>query len=407
MKRRNTILLLATLAVAPNLVACDGGESQEEAGKAAEPAAGKDPKRAPTVVATRVEVATIQPTTATLRLVRPGEVEPSRDANLASATGGLIESIKVEVGDQVKSGQLIAKVDSSLMGAQASLARVEVDDAERELERLQSMGSAVAKVRLDQAETRVARAKAQARVASIQSGRTYVKAPFAGLVSTVPLERGEFTPPGGVIARVIQLDPAVVSVSVADRDVGTLSEGGTASVTTGGLARPTIGKISRIDPAADLRTRSFVVEVEVPNPDGKLRPGMIATVDFQSETTSEQIIVPQDLLVTKLEDNGVFVVEDDSVARWRPLVLGAVLQDQVVVLEGLSPGETVVSVGHRGLVDGDPLLIARRGACCTQGRIVYDDEAKVARGGQAAAAPSEGDTEPSPNEGEEESEAKQ
>lgn len=370
------------LSLAGGVVACDG-EAKDET-KSTEPAAGADPKKAPDVVATRVETATVSPSSAVVRLVRPGEVEPSRDANLASPTGGLIEKVSVEVGDSVKAGAVLAKVDSSLMGAQAALARVEVKDAERELERLESMGSAVAKVRVDQAETRVARAKAQARVTSIQSGRTYIKAPFAGLVSQVPMERGEVAPPGGVLVRLIQLDPAVISVSVADRDVGALSVGGEASVTAAGRAEPLIGKISHIEPAADLRTRSFEVEVEVPNAETRLRPGMIATVDFKTVAAEEAMIIPQEFLVTKLEENGVFVVEDGNIARWRRLELGSVVGAQVVVNSGLEAGDEVVIVGHRGLADGDPLLVARKGKCCSDGRVQFPNEKQLAAAAPAA-----------------------
>ena len=139
-----------------------------------------------------------------------------------------------------------------------------------------------------------------------------------------------------------------------------------------------MGKVAHIEPAADLKTRSFKVEVEVPNPAGNLRPGMIATVDFKSAVTDKQMIIPQDFLVTKLDANGVFVVDGDDIARWRPLELGAVVTDQVVVEAGLKAGERIVIVGHRGLADGDALLIAREGECCSNGRVVFPSDEAVA-----------------------------
>ena len=129
-----------------------------------------------------------------------------------------------------------------------------------------------------------------------------------------------------------------------------------AMVTAGGLAQPVLGKIVRIDPTADLKTRAFKVEVEVSNPDEHLRPGMIATVDFRQKSETSQLIIPQHFLVTKLDANGVFVAAKDDVARWRPLELGSVVRDQVVIKSGLKVGDRVVSLGQRGLVDGDQLI---------------------------------------------------
>ena len=176
----------------------------------------------------------------------------------------------------------------------------------------------------------------------------------------------------------------MVTVAVSDRDVGNLEVGGVASLTTGANPSPVEGTIARIYPTADLKTRAFAVEVEVANDDQRFRPGMIATVEFRDSLAKDQIIVPQELLVTKLDQNGVFVVDGDNIARWRPLTLGPVVRDQVIVAAGLKAGDNVVVLGHRGLAEGDPLIIARQGECCTDGRVVFPDLAGTT---MAAAAP--------------------
>lgn len=388
-----THLSLALVLSLAGSIACGdaNGAGQAAPKKGAEAPAGQDAKHAPTVLATRVEVATIRESSAEIRLVRPGEVESARDVNLAAPMGGLIEKMSLKTGDKVKEGEVIAKVDTRLMSAQAQLAHVEVKDAERELERLRSAGKAIARVRVEQAETRLERAKAQARIASIQSDRTFIRAPFAATVADVIMEKGEVAPPGAMIARLVTLDPAVVNVSVADRDVGNLSVGGDAMVTAGGAAQPTMGKIVRIDPTADLKTRAFKVEVEVPNADERLKPGMIASVDFRQQSESSQLIIPQHFLVTKLDANGVFVVDENDVARWRELQLGSVVRDQVIVESGLKVGDRVVIVGQRALVDGDKLIISREGVCCTDGRVAFPSAsvADASAGAQPADAQAE------------------
>lgn len=319
----------------------------------------------------RVEVATVRKSRPTVSLVRPGEAEASREVRVATSMGGIVEKLYVDDGEMVSSGARIADIDRSVHGAQRAIAKVEHDDAQRELDRVSSMGGAVAAQRIDQAKTRLARAKAQLKLSDIQRSRTQLKAPFAGVLGQIPVERGAYVPPGGTVARLLQLDPIIISVSVSDRDVGSLTVGGRAMISTSGTPNLQEGRISFVAPASDLKTRTFRVEVELPNTTQTIRPGMIASVQFINEQAGERLVIPQDFLVTRIDENGVFVVDGSGVARWRPVRLGEVLRDQVVVLEGLEDGDEVVVVGHRALVDGDRLLIGRRGTCCEDGRIVY------------------------------------
>lgn len=322
----------------------------------------------------RVETAIIHKSPVRMNFVRPGEAEASREVRIATAMGGIVEKLYVNDGDVVERGQRIAEVDRSVHSAQRSIARVEHEDAKRELDRISSMGVAVAAQRIDQAKTRLAHAKAQLRLSDIQRSRSLLEAPFAGVLAQVPVELGAYVSSGGTVARLLKLDPIVVSVSVSDRDVGTLKVGGKAIISTSGAPNLREGRISFVAPASDLKTRTFRVEVELSNEEKNIRPGMIASVQFVNEEGGEQLIIPQDFLVTRIEENGLFIVDADGVARWRPIKLGEVLRDQVVVLEGILDGDELVVVGHRALVDGDKLLIGRRATCCDEGRIIYSPD---------------------------------
>ncbi|HUH00909.1 MAG TPA: efflux RND transporter periplasmic adaptor subunit, partial [Kofleriaceae bacterium] len=185
------------------------------------------------------------------------------------------------------------------------------------------------------------------------------------------IEKGEVVAPGAPIARLIQLTPAMVSVAVTDRDVPSLEIGARARVASSGISGDVDGTIKRIQPAADLDTRSFLVEVEVPNIDKRLLPGMIARVSFTSTRAEATMIIPQDLLVTHMDGNGVFVVGEGNVATWRPLELGTIFGTQIEVRAGLAEGERVVVLGQRALTDGDQLLVTRDGRCCENGRVTY------------------------------------
>ncbi|MEZ4321297.1 MAG: efflux RND transporter periplasmic adaptor subunit [Myxococcota bacterium] len=322
----------------------------------------------PNARAIRVEVAQLdEADDSRMEMVLPGEVEGSQDVMLASALGGQVEQVYVEKGEAVRAGQVLARVDGEIYGAQLEQAEAQLAQAQAELARLEKMGDLRTDSQRVQAETSVKIATAQVRAARAQNDRAQIRAPFSGVAADVFSSRGEFLGPGTPVVRLVQLDPVQVTLSVPDRDVVSLRPEMEVTVFTAAVGRPFPGRVAHVGQAADLRTRSFPVDVELPNPDGLLLPGMIATVRLERPLPEGTIAVPQDWIVTKRTGQGVFL-ESDGFAKWTPITLGDVLHDKVVVTSGLEPGARVVVTGHRDLVDGDAVLVSREGTCCAAGR---------------------------------------
>lgn len=357
------VLGLAVLA----LPACEQAEAQPD-GEAKAEAAKPAP---PEAKATRVEVATVKRGKAALSLTLPGEVEGVRDALLAAPLGGYVEAVHVASGDRVRKGAPLVHVDTATHSARRAQAEVELEAAEREYRRAKQLGDALPSAELDGAESRVKAAKAAAWTAQVQASRTVIGAPFEGIVTQVEIEVGEVAAPGAPLVRLVQLDPAKVTVSLSDRDVVAIHKGVAARVSADAKSGMLEGTVKHIQPAADLRTRSFIAEVEIPNEAETLLPGMIVSVALEVPLSDDQLVIPQDWLVTGMEEIGVFL-DEGNVARWRVVELGPVIGRDVVVKSGLEPGEPVVITGHRALADGDPLLVTRRGTCCTNGRVVFE-----------------------------------
>ena len=345
--------------------ACNQAGAGEDAGT--DQTAESTKTAPPKAKATWIEAATVEKSSATLQLVVPGEVEGSREAVLASSQGGFVEVANIEVGDEVDEGDVLFKIDASLYRARAKQVEAELSAARREHKRAEKLGRVISQADRDAAKDRFENARAGAKVAALQAQRATIRAPFPGVVASVDIEQGEVAGLGVPVARLLQLDPIKVTVSVPDRDVVGLRVGSQVAVTTDALPEPRIGKLVLINPAADIDTRAFFVEIEVPNEDRALLPGMIARVRIDQSIAEDTLILPQSLLVTQREANGVFVVQDE-VARWRPLKLGAMVRDQVVIEQGLAVGDNVVVVGQRALADGDPVIVSRQGRCCAGGR---------------------------------------
>jgi membrane fusion protein (multidrug efflux system) len=356
MKRYLFLLLLGTAA-------CNS------AGAAPQPTGAKT--EPPAADAVRVETAVLEKSKASLQITLPGEIEGHRDATLQAAPGGLIESVHVKAGDRVRRGQLLVRVDTATQSARLDQTAVELSSAERELRRAQDLSDVIPKAELDAAETRWRAAKAAIGSQRVSVARSVVTAPFAGVAVRVDAEAGEVAGPGVPLVRVVQLDPVKVTVSLSDRDVVALREGMKAKVRVNALSGVFEGTVKRLHRAADLSTRAFTAEVEIPNPNEDLLPGMIASVTLDAQFDGKGLVISQDWLVTGIQENGVFV-DDNGVAKWRPVELGPILRDQVLVTKGLHLGDRLVINGHRELADGDPLLVSRHGTCCTNGRVRFD-----------------------------------
>ncbi|MFT4979854.1 MAG: membrane fusion protein (multidrug efflux system) [Myxococcota bacterium] len=345
------------------LAGCGGAEARNQA-------TNTDPVAVPEAPGTRVEVATIHPSDALLELIIPGEVEGASDATLASPAGGYIESVLVTEGQEVRSGQSLVRVNSAIYAAQSEQAQAQHDQAKIDMTRLEAIGSLASPAQLDRQRTQLRVTKASADLARVNLSRSVIRAPFAGVIGQLGAKKGEIANPGAPLVRVVQLDPVHISASVSDRDVVAMRVGMDASVTTEAVPDLFKGHILHIDPAASLQTRSFTVEVEVPNPDRRLLPGMIASVRVYETLAADSVIIPQDWLVTRIDSIGVFV-DDEGVAAWRTVTSGAVVHDQIVISSGLSVSDRVVMNGHRGLAEGDKLIVTREGECCESGRATF------------------------------------
>ncbi|MBI2893541.1 MAG: efflux RND transporter periplasmic adaptor subunit [Deltaproteobacteria bacterium] len=360
-----TLLLLASWLA---LAACDrAGAAPGDSSRGAQGA----PAAAP-VTATRVEVAVLAPSDARLELILPGEVEGQRDALLAAALGGYVEHVAVAAGQRVRAGQVLARIDSAAHSVRRDQAVAELRQAEADLARSRALGRALPAAQVEANQTRVTLAQTGLRAAELEVARSFIRAPFSGVVADVDAEVGEVAPPGAPIIRLVELDPVKITLAVPDRDIIVLRPGMAVAVEVAAQPTALTGTVSRVSPTGDLRTRAFEAEVEVPNSDGRLLPGMIASVRVAQAVAQGTLVVPQDLLVTRRDGIGAFV-DERGVARWRPLELGQIVGSQVVVARGLAVGDRMVVVGHRDLADGDVLLVARQGSCCRDGRVVFPD----------------------------------
>lgn len=231
------------------------------------------------------------------------------------------------------------------------VARGQVRQAEVALRQAQAQ-AAQARVALEHARRLLAQAEVNVRQARTLLADSVVRAPVAGVVAGRAVDPGDTVSPAARLLQVVRTDPAVVAFPVPEGELWALRAGGAVVVAVDALPGRTFpGRVARTSPLVSLETRTAEVTVEVPNPDGLLRPGMTARVRAVLARREGVVTVPVEAVVRRGGRAVVFVVEGD-VARERSVTTGLSDGRRVEVRTGLRPGERVVVAGQDALRDG-------------------------------------------------------
>jgi membrane fusion protein (multidrug efflux system) len=285
---------------------------------------------------------------------------PWEDILVSAETGGKIDSIAVKEGDKVEAGHELVRVDTRLLNAHFDQARAQEKLASQELHRIKALADKGAAS--NQASDKVAAdqemASANLRVVEIQLQKSVISAPIKGVVDKLFKDKDEFVDTGMPLVRLVQTDKVKVSVGVPERDVVNFAEGAPAIVTLDALEDKEFnGIINKIATTADPSTLTFLTEVAVDNPDGLLKPGMVARVRLVKRVCPDSVTVPIFSVMT-VENQRFVMVEDSGVAKARPIEIGIVQDDVVQAVSGLKPGDRLIVSGQRELIDGDPVQVS-------------------------------------------------
>ena len=308
-----------------------------------------------------VQTSTVGSKTISQGLVATGEFRGWEEVTLVAESQGSIQYLRVEEGQKIRKGQVIAKIDavslnSQLNSAQSAFAKAEKDVAR--YERLEKVG-AVSQSALE--DSRIQLENARANIAQIQQqlGFTTVKSTINGVVNSLMVEETSFVMPGNEIAEIVQIDRLKIEVNIAEDNLSKIKEGQEVTIKTDVFPLKTFeGKVSTISVKADA-SRKFKVTIEVKNTDQNLRAGLFAEVNFDALKANEQeaLMIPREAIVGSLQNPSVYIIENDT-AKLKKIEVGAVVDGDVVVLSGLNGGEQVVTKGIINLADNTVVTIS-------------------------------------------------
>ncbi len=313
------------------------------------------------VGATPLAVHEVQATSLAQRASVDGVVEAVRDSTLAAQVQGAVVLLAVKPGDVVKAGQELVRIDARAAAQNAAASAAQVDAAKagllaarREYERQQQLFEKryISQAALDRssaqwqaAQAQVQSLQAQAGAAMTQSGFFSVKAPYAGVVSEVPVALGDMALPGRALVRLH--DPAAwrVTATVPHTVAPALAGAATLELELPALAAPRLsvpGTAAQVLPAVDAATHTAQVRITLPGAPPGIAPGMFARLWLPAQAGS-RLAVPQSALVRRAEMTGLYVLDGEGRPLLRQVRVGRSEGGQVEILSGVRPGDKVAT----------------------------------------------------------------
>ena len=303
--------------------------------------------------AVAVEVLPSQSREVELVLTAEGQATPDRAANVQANATAQIEAVSVERGDLVEAGQELGRLDAETISAQLAQAEASLAQASDDLARAETLLDRGIGTETQVIQARSAKAAAQANVTAAQEQleNTIIRAPFAGRLNEMTLDEGEFINDGDVVAEVLDNDPLTVVVQVPQQALSRLEKGQLAEVAfiTGEVREGTVGFIGS---NADSQTRTFRVEIAVPNPDSEMPAGLSARVAIPTGKARGHFISPAILSLAPSGELGVKTVDADNIVAWQKVEIVRAQTDGIWVT-GLSDTAQIITVGQGYVADGD------------------------------------------------------
>jgi membrane fusion protein (multidrug efflux system) len=348
------ILLLVVLAV---IFFLNSRIDAKKAAVKAEQSQDSQPHHAPTnVITMKIEPALIKET-----LNLPGIAKPWVQLHVVSEVVGKIIKKKVEDGQSVKKGDVLAVIDISDYQNAYDGALASYESALATQKRLKALvkKNFVTQSQLDDAVARVKTTKAAVNNARLNLSRCTIVSPMNGIVDQIHIENGSYLNIGDPVANILQMDTIKIEVGIPESDVDAVRQLSEFDIIIDALGQKKYtGYAHYLHKTADSFARLYTLEIGVDNPNGDILPDMFARVEIVKNQDPDGLAVPMYALVSQNETIGVFV-EKNSQVRFRPVQPGFLDGWKTQIVNGLSPNEHVVVVGHRIVENGEQVNVTR------------------------------------------------
>jgi membrane fusion protein, multidrug efflux system len=291
-----------------------------------------------------------------------GTVAAVHGVTVSADLPGIVSRIAFDSGKKVRAGEVLVQLDTKQEQAQLTAAEAQSQWTRVSIERMTGLRQKGIAAQADWDRADAEQKQADARVGEIRAtiARKTIRAPFSGVLGLRQVNLGQYLTSGAPIVSLQALDPVYVNFSVPQQQIAGLQPGSEVRVTAEGMPGEFKGKLTATNSIIDEATRNVQTQATVPNPDGKLHPGMFVETKLGLGKASAVVALPASAINYAPYGDSVFVVENMKSpqgktykgVRQQFVKLGAGRGDQVAVVSGVKPGEEVVTSGVFKLRNG-------------------------------------------------------
>jgi len=324
--------------------------------------AGKETPDAPAVADTVapiiVSVRTQDAKSVEQYIVAQGQAEPNRTVTIRAETAGQVDEILADEGAIVAAGDVIVRLEPNDRKSMLDRAEARVREQQSAFDASETLGKKGYQTQrqADQTFSSLQTAKAELEQARLELERIEIKAPFEGFVLSSPIELGAYMDVNGEVATIVDNDPLVVSLRITQQNISDLKVGQAASLTFA-TGQQRDGKIRYVAARADEDTRTFRVEVELPNPDGEIPSGISAEAKIPTGSVMAHFVSPAALSLNDEGKLGVKTVNEDNKVAFHTAAI--VLSDvNGAWITGLPAHARIITLGHGFVQIGEQVQVA-------------------------------------------------
>ncbi|NPD23615.1 efflux RND transporter periplasmic adaptor subunit [Corallococcus exiguus] len=297
-----------------------------------------------------------------------GTVMALRGVTLSAELPGVVNDIRFENGASVKKGQVLVQLDTSSEQAQLAGAEADAELSRLNRERAEKLNTQGANTQSDLDAVRARSLQSSATVAHLKSliAKKTIRAPFDGRIGIRQVELGQLVSPGNPIASLQSSTPALVEFQLPQQALAQVKQGQKVRLRVDVFPGESWeGDLTTINPEVELSSRNVRMRATVPNADGRLLPGMFASVEVLSDASEQVVAIPATAVLFAPYGDSVFTLSEGKdaagkaalLARQQFVRLGERRGDYVAVTSGLKPGQTVVSSGVFKLKNGMAVVV--------------------------------------------------
>jgi membrane fusion protein, multidrug efflux system len=292
-----------------------------------------------------------------------GTVAAVQGVTVSADLPGIVDKISFDSGKSVKQGDVLVQLDTRQEQAQLAAAEAQLELSRLTFERMKGLVNhdAVSRAEFDAAAA--AHKQAEARINEIRATieRKTIHAPFSGILGIRAVNLGQYLNGGDAVVPLQSLNPIYVNFGIPQQDAGQMHLGRSVRITAADLGDVTFdGRITAVDSIVDQTTRNVTVQATLANPGGKLRPGMFVQTQVAVGASRSVIALPGSSISYAPYGDSVFVVAELKDPNGKPyqgvrqqvVKLGPARGDQIAVLNGINPGDQIVTSGVFKLRNG-------------------------------------------------------